>query len=255
MSEIIAYRNRNDGATYAFDEIQPDLEARDNFERVTDITKVPQAALNALARARAERASIEAAALTVAQRVEAASTETARAAGAMATSHPSPTAVMTGSHLAPVGTNPAEGVLARGRLEPAMTREELEEKAARDSEQLAYHGVLKRPGSELEAPALERTPQGIGALATTPAAGRSLRGPAVVDTEPPATPEPESEGEKVPEAPQGGEPPKRPAKSASKADWVAYAQEVERLRGDERELTDEEIEAQTMAQLQDKYGA
>ena len=155
MGTQIAYKNTSNGEVYVFDEARPDLDARGNFERVADPGEIPQSALDALARARAERESIAAAAKTVAQRVEAQSTEVTTAAAAVATSVPEPTAAMTGAHLAPDVENPVQGVLARGHTPGALqigpdpeahprTLADLEAQAARDSEELATKGVLAR---------------------------------------------------------------------------------------------------------------
>lgn len=138
----VAYRNRNDGNVYLLNQPRPDLDALDNFERVP-VGDVPQAAQDALIRARAERAAIERAALTRAQRVELAAQEDIAVAALVATAVGQETPAMTAAHLAPEVTNPHQGVLERNRI-PGPDQQELEARARRESQQIAATGVLSR---------------------------------------------------------------------------------------------------------------
>lgn len=254
MAEQYAYRNKNDGNEYLFDAPRPDLDAQDNFERI-DPGEVPQAARDALDRARAERKSIEDAAKTRAQRVEATSNEEAAAAAVLGTSVGQETPVMTGAHLAPIGVNPAEGVLSRNRPQHP-SRQDLEEKAARDSHELATTGVLSRAQRRVDQPPTldnqtggEPTSPGVpgtvsGEPDNTPDKTESPDADAGQATSPDGEPDPDSQPDNEPEP---------PAKSALKPEWQAYAKDVENRRGDRRQRTDEEIDGMTVKELQDAY--
>lgn len=56
-AEFVAYRNRNDGTIHLYDEANPDLDARGNFERV-ELSAVPAATIEEARRERANIASI-----------------------------------------------------------------------------------------------------------------------------------------------------------------------------------------------------
>lgn len=56
-AEFVAYRNRNGGTIHLYDAVNPDLEARGNFERV-ELATVPAATIEEARRERANQASI-----------------------------------------------------------------------------------------------------------------------------------------------------------------------------------------------------
>ncbi|MBM0203513.1 hypothetical protein JNW90_10600 [Micromonospora sp. STR1s_5] len=237
MAEEFAYRNRNDGNHYLFDAPRPDLDALDNFERV-DPGTVPQHVHDALARARAERASIEAAAGTRAERVEARGTEETAAAAVLATSIGNETPAMTGAHLAVEPPSGLGGVLSRNRP-AAPSREELERQAAADTTALTTQGVLSR--NRLETGATGGVPLLDQQDGSTPAAGK-----------------PGEAAGSGPDAPasSGDGKPDEPGKNANKPEWITYAKDVEKARGargDARQHSDDEIDGMTVKQLQDAY--
>ena len=99
MSELVAYRNKNTDEVHVFDGTNPDLEARPNFERVEDMTKIPAAALRQAQRARVERDMIESSAGINAQRVEVSGAAAADAARSSATGgEPAREGVLVGAH-------------------------------------------------------------------------------------------------------------------------------------------------------------
>jgi hypothetical protein len=144
VSELVAYKNTNTDEVHVFDGVNPDLEARNNFVQV-DIATVPNSAIRAAQRARAERDSIEASAGIHATRVEVSGQESARAARAGATGGTSTSREPVLASARPAdGTHTGEGVLAReGRTGPS--RAELEDRAEHERLNPDPRGVLSRP--------------------------------------------------------------------------------------------------------------
>jgi hypothetical protein len=152
---LVAYKNNNTDHVYVFDTENADLEARSNFRRV-ELSEVPQGALDAALRAKAERDAIEGSATIRARRVEVRGEEAAAAMGARATgAEPNGSIVTTGNHLTPDGETPGAGILSRPgirdtQIGPDPDRhprglEALEAQARYDTDNPSNAGVLSRP--------------------------------------------------------------------------------------------------------------
>lgn len=156
MSEFYVYTDRDQPESrYVFTEPSPDLEARPNFTRVDNLDGVPQATIDALRRAKAERASVEAASATRTRRVELDADEVVAAHQAGNVSLDGPGAVLaTAAHYQGQPSTPPTGVLSRPGVDAVQigpnpeqhprTREELQAKADADALEAGNTGVLSR---------------------------------------------------------------------------------------------------------------
>lgn len=154
MATGYVYKNKNTGDTYTFDQPAPDLEALPNWER-QDV-EVPQYAVDAAARARAQQESIEEAARNRYDRTLAASSGDVNLSGArnssLETGVPVPTLANTQALGEPDQTGLLSGDDARGRavqIGPDQhvhprTFEELVARQQADIENPPQTGVLGR---------------------------------------------------------------------------------------------------------------
>lgn len=142
MSDLYGYTNVVTGDTFVFAAEQPDLDARPNFERVTDLSDVPQYLKDAALRELAAAQSIKQAGETreSLQTVNGQDSGEANPAAAVLGDASSMTGVF---QVATGGKKAAGGVLSRGRVVSPLTQTELIEKAAADTEALSLHGVLQ----------------------------------------------------------------------------------------------------------------
>lgn len=151
---MIAYRDKdNPGTVAVFEEANPDLDARPNFERV-ELETVPESAINAAKRARASREAIEASASIRAMRTEVEGEAAAAAMKAAAVStETAGTLLANAAHYLPEPVTPSDGVLSRPGVDDVQigdnpdehprTREELLAQAEYDAAHPRNAGVLK----------------------------------------------------------------------------------------------------------------